>query len=344
MMRSLTVEELGHLTSAKVYGNPSYVITGIESLEEASPCQASFLENSRYEQQMRLSQAGVIFVSPHVSLSEGKNYLIVENPSLAFQKAIEFFIEPALSGFENIHPTAVIHKEAFIDKGVVVGPYTVIDRGVSIGKGTKISAQVFIGPETHIGENCLIDSQVTIYERSHIGNRVILQSGCVIGSSGFGYFTDKKGKHHLLKQMGIVVIEDDVDIGANTAIDRARFTKTIIRQGTKIDNLVQLAHQVDIGEDNLIVSQVGIAGSTTTGKNVVIAGQVGIVGHISIGDGVIIAARSGVSKSLTQPGMYGGAPAMPFKDFSEQIVHIRSIKKLMSRIEELENKVKNTLT
>jgi len=163
------------------------------------------------------------------------------------------------------------------------------------------------------------------------------QPGAVIGSCGFGYFTDEKGRHHLLEQRGNVVIEDDVEIGANTTIDRARFKTTRIGRGSKIDNLVQIAHQVSIGEDNLIVSQVGIAGSTKTGKNVVIGGQAGIVGHIHLADYVMLAARSGVSKSIPKGGIYGGAPAVPIKEFTEQTILIKNIKKIVARLKKIED-------
>lgn len=338
-MKKYRLSELASLIEASLVGDPDHAITGVENLETASSHEAAFLENPRYEKQMEGSGAGVILIHPTIKPLPGKNYLLTHNPSLAFQKLIELFILPAATGFEGIHPSAVIHPETEIGEGVTVAPHAVIDRGVKIGPHTAIGAGVFIGAETRIGANCRVHPRVTIRENCTVGDRVVIQSGAVIGSCGFGYFTDNRGKHTPLNQLGTVVIEDDVEIGANTTIDRARFKKTVVRRGSKIDNLVQIAHQVEIGEDNLIVSQVGIAGSTKTGRNVVMGGQVGVAGHLTITDGVMLAARAGVSKSLLQPGPYSGAPAAPLKEFHAQFVQLRSFGRFVQRLKELEAKV-----
>lgn len=337
--RHFTLDELARLTGAHLFGDPSYSIEGVEDLHSATPLHASFLENPRYLQQMKNSSAGVIFIHPSVACIEGRHFLITENPSLAFQKVIELFLSHPLSGFEGIHPTAVIHPEATVDSSVSVGPYAVIDRGAIIGAHTVIGAGVSIGAEVVIGEQCFLHPHVVIRERCMLGNRVIIQPGAVIGSCGYGYFTDKKGEHHSLKQLGNVIIEDDVEIGANTTIDRARFKSTCIGKGTKIDNLVQIAHQVCIGPHNLIVSQTGIAGSSKTGRNVVLGGQVGVIGHISLCDGAILAARSAPIKSIDKPGIYGGAPAIPLKEFNEQAVYVRRLPSIVERLEALEKKL-----
>lgn len=343
-MKTYTVAELSELTGAKVIGDATHTITGVESLEAAQSNDAAFLDNPKYEQQLKASAAGVIFIPPHVKPEEQKNYLVIDQPSLAFQKIIELFIKPAESGFHHIHATAAIHSDASIGKNVVIGPYVVIDKNAVIGDRCHIGAHSFIGPETVIGNDCVFHARVTVHDKAIIGNRVILQSGSVIGSTGFGYVSDNKtGKHHPLAHLGRVVIEDEVEIGANTTIDRARFKETRIGKGTKIDNLVQIAHQVSVGENNLIVSQVGIAGSTKTGKNVILAGQVGVVGHITIGDNVILAARSALSKSLLKAGIYSGAPAVPVKEFNEQVVYVKNIKKLAKRLQELEKMLAKSL-
>lgn len=334
-----TLKELSLLTQSTLYGDPDCEITGVATLEGANCTQAAFLENSRYEKQLENSQAGVVLIHASVTPVPERNFLITPSPSLAFQKVIELFIHAPRSGFEGIHPSAVIHKEAVIGENVTIGPHAVIDRGVILGPKCVIGAGVFIGAETHIGSECHFHANVTIREGCEIGNRVVIQPGAVIGSEGFGYFTDNKGKHTALKQVGNVVVEDDVEIGANTTIDRARFHVTRIRRGTKIDNLVQIAHQVELGEDNLIVSQVGIAGSTKTGRNVVMGGQVGVAGHLAIADGVLLAARAGVSKSLLEPGAYSGAPAIPIKECNAQIVSVRNLGKLAQRLKDLESKL-----
>lgn len=334
-----TLSELATFTGSQLIGNPDYEITGVENLEAALPNEAAFLENARYEKQLSASQAGVIFIHPSIPLLPGKNFLVTPHPSLSFQKVLELFIASPQSGFEGIHPSAVIHPDATIGEDTTVGPYSVIDRGAKIGPKCRIGPGVFIGAETEIGSECILHAHVTVREGCFLGNRVILQPGAVIGACGFGYFTDNKGKHTHLKQLGKVVLEDDVEIGANTAIDRARFKTTRIGRGTKIDNLVQIGHQVEVGEDNLLVAQVGIAGSTKTGRNVVMGGQVGVAGHLTIHDGVMLAAQSGVSKSLLESGTYGGAPAAPMKEVAVQYVHMRSLPKLIQRLKELEAKI-----
>lgn len=341
MTSPYTLKELAELTHAKLVGDPSHRIYNINSLEEASVADASFLANPRYQEAMRKSQAGVICISPSFPQIPGKNYLIAEDPSLLFQKIAEI-LRPDLkntTAFTGIHPTAVIHPTACIAEDVFIGPFVVIDQQVKIGKGTKIYPHVSIGPHSEIGENCLFYSGVSIRERCYIGNRVVLQSGAVIGSCGFGYTVNKEGKYIKLEQLGTVVLEDEVEIGANTTIDRARFKETRIAQGTKIDNLVQVAHNVEIGKNTMIAAQTGIAGSAKVGSSVLIGGQVGILGHIEISDGSMIATRSGISKSLPSPGKYRGSPAIPMVEYNKREVYIRKLEKLFHTLKTLEEKI-----
>lgn len=319
---SYTLQELAEYTQAHLHGNPAHRITGVQSLEAATESDASFLSNLRYEKAMKQSLAGLIIVPLTQELQPEKNYLLSDDPSRTFQQLIELFSRAQLvaSAFLGIHKTAVIHESAKIEEGVTIGPYVTIDQGVSIGAKTHIHASCSIGPGVRLGSECILYPHVTIRERCQIGNRVVIQSGAVIGSCGFGFTTDKRGHHTKLNQVGNVVIEDDVEIGANATIDRARFQSTHIGEGTKIDNLVQIAHGVKIGKHNLIIAQTGIAGSTETGKHVILAGQVGVNGHIKIADNVIIAARSGVSKSIVKPGKYGGNPAMPLTEYNRMTV------------------------
>lgn len=341
MKQRRTLQELAELTGSTLRGDPDYVITGVDHLESAGEHDASFLDNTRYLTQMQKSSAGVVFVQPETPLAEGRNYLLSPTPSLTFQKVIDLFIPEICSSFSGVHPTAVVHEDCSIADGVTIGPRAVIDRAVILGQNVNIGAGAFVGAETSIGEETKIHPNAVIREGCAIGKRVVIQSGAVIGSCGYGYFTDKKGHHHPLKQIGKVIIEDDVEIGANTTIDRARFKNTTIKRGTKIDNLVQIAHQVEVGEDNLIVSQSGIAGSSKTGKNVVLAGQIGVVGHVTITDNVILAARSAVIKSIDKPGIYSGVPATPVREFNERNVHMRNLGKFSKRLKELEKKVQS---
>lgn len=333
---SVTLATLAELTGATLEGDPNHVITGVEDLQSARPDQAAFLENPRYEKHLKTSRAGVVFVQPHTEREEGKNYLVCDLPSFAFQTVIERLIPAAVSDFDAIHPSAVISKTAQIGEGVVIGPHVSIDRGAKIGAGTILGAGVVIGPEAIIGEQCHLHANAVVRERCRLGKRVVLQPGAIIGSCGYGYVSDAEGVHRPLKQLGIVVLEDDVEIGANTTVDRARFKETRIGKGTKIDNLVQIGHQVEIGPHNLIVAQTGIAGSTKTGHHVVMAGQVGVTGHLTITDNVILTARTAAIKNIDNSGVYAGVPATPMREYTQQLVHARQLGKLVARVKKLE--------
>jgi UDP-3-O-[3-hydroxymyristoyl] glucosamine N-acyltransferase len=341
--KTFRLRELAALTHSTLVGNPEKTISGVEALEAAESEDASFLANPRYREAMEKSCAGVICIGKDIPLPEGKNFLVSEDPSRAFQLILEALLisEENSSGFRGVHPTAVVHPSVKLGKEVDVGPYVVIDKGASIGDRTRIFAHVSIGPGVSIGSDCLLHPHSVVREKCRLGNGVILQPGAVIGSCGFGYITDVKGQHKKLDQLGIVVIEDDVEIGANTTIDRARFKITRISQGTKIDNLVQIGHNVTIGEHNIIVSQSGVAGSAKTGRHVILGGQAGIVGHLEITDNVMIATRGGVSKSITKPGKYAGGPVMPLADYNKQQVHLRKITEYVEKIQELEARLKS---
>lgn len=348
MSKKISLAELASLTQARLIGDPNHCITGVDGLDTACAEDASFMANPRYKEQMKRSHAGVICVHENTELEEGRNYFVSDNPSRTFQVIVETLVNKFLvtSGFQGIHPTAVIHPEALVADDATIGPYVVIDRGAVIGAGTKIMPHVTIGPGVKIGMNCLLYSHATVRENCVLGNRVILQPGAVIGSCGFGYISDATG-HHKLDQLGNVVLEDDVEIGANSTIDRARFKTTRIKRGTKIDNLVQIGHNVELGEHNIIVAQTGIAGSSKTGRHVIIGAQGGVVGHIEIADNVMIASRGGVSKNMPHPGKYNGSPVIPLADYNRQQVHLRNIadhvkhiQNLEERLSKLENSVK----
>ncbi len=340
MKRSFTLAELAAKTAAALLGNPDYIITGVNTLDEATPEDVSFLANPRYCEAMKQSSAGVVCIDPGTPKLDGKNYLVSDNPSRAFQIIAELLLfKTPTSGFSGFHPTAVIHPTAEIHPTASIGPYVVIDRDCVVGEKTVIHPHVSIGHGVHIGAYCVLHASSVIREHCKLGNRVTLQPGAVIGSCGFGYVLDNKGTYQKLEQLGTVVLEDDVEIGANTTIDRSRFKTTTIRRGSKIDNLCQIAHNVEIGEDNVIAAQTGIAGSSKTGKHVMLGGQVGIVGHVTLDDQVMIATRGGVSKSLKK-GKYRGSPAIPIQDYNRQEVYIRKIEDLSNRIKELEQRLR----
>lgn len=342
MSKRISLQELAELTDSELVGDPQHAIENVDNLESACEHDASFLANLRYKERMKSSEAGVICIDKSIDPTPGKNFLISDNPSLTFQKIAEILLFNQIheTGFKGIHETAVIHGTAQIGRNVTIGPHCVIDQGAIIGDGTAIHPNATIGPAAQIGKDCIIHANATVRERCILHDRVIIQPGAVIGSCGYGYTTDPKtGRHTKLDQIGIVILEDDVEIGANTTIDRARFKNTLIRKGTKIDNLVQIAHNVELGENNIIVSQSGIAGSAKLGNNVFLGGQAGVVGHVTITDNVKVATRGGVSKSIPEPGIYGGGPVTTMAEFNKRQVYMRKIGTYVKQIEELEKRI-----
>jgi UDP-3-O-[3-hydroxymyristoyl] glucosamine N-acyltransferase len=337
---SLVLEELALAIGAIIEGDGSLIMTGANDLSSATPNEVSFLANERYIHLLKETRAGAVLIHPEQQRPQGKTYLLHENPSLAFQKILDLLYDKKspITYFQGVHKTAVIHDTASIAKTASIGPYAVIDGHTVVHDGVSVGAHSYIGPHCVLQENVLIHPHVVLREGTIVGSRSIIQPGAVLGSCGFGYVTDKQGKHQKLEQQGSVTLSDDVEIGANTTIDRARFKTTYIGQGTKIDNLVQIAHNVRIGKDCFIVAQVGIAGSTTIGNHVVLAGKVGINGHIEIGDGVMVAGSSSVSKSLKTPGKYSGIPAMPLGDYNRMAALMRHIEDLFHRLRTLEQK------
>ncbi|MEO6787568.1 MAG: UDP-3-O-(3-hydroxymyristoyl)glucosamine N-acyltransferase [Chthoniobacteraceae bacterium] len=257
------------------------------------------------------------------------------NPTLAFAKVIERFAPPPVRFAPGVHPTAVVALGVRLGEGVSVQPYAVIEEGACIGAGTVIGAQSYVGHEAQIGRDCHVYPRVTIGFRCKIGSRVILHSGAVLGGDGFG-FELHDGRHVKIPQIGIVQLDDDVEIGANSSVDRARFGRTWIGEGTKIDNLVQIGHNAVIGKHCILCAFVGVSGSTKIGDYVTLAGQVGTVGHVEIGDRVIVGAQAGVSKSLAAGQIFMGSPAVPARDWKEQVAQIHNLHKLRARVARLE--------
>jgi len=319
-------------------GSGELEITGVASLQEARPGDITFFGNPRYLAQLRLSKASAVFVPLEFREEIGPVLLNVENPSTAFASVVSAFAPPEVVAEPSIHPSAVVSSSAKLGERVSVGPLAVIGDSAVIGFGSVIGAGCLIGSEVHLGEGCHLHPGAIIRERCILGNRVILQPGAVIGSCGFGY-EFKEGRHVKIPQTGIVEIGDDVEIGANTTVDRARFGRTIIGEGSKIDNLVQIAHNVQIGSHTIICSQVGISGSTRIGSYVTLAGQVGLAGHIEIGDKAVLGAKAGVSKNVPAGSMLIGAPAKPMKEFKQTNFYISQLHKLYDRVKELEKLV-----
>jgi UDP-3-O-[3-hydroxymyristoyl] glucosamine N-acyltransferase len=337
MMLHKTLNEIARLIDGKVVGDGDILITGVSGIKEAAEGDITFLANPKYSPLMDKTRAAAIITSIDAQKTS-KPVILTENPSLAFAKIISMFMPDDAGHPQGIDYTVVMGKNVTLGKDVAIGPYVVIGDNVVIGDKSIIYAGCFIGHHSKIGNQTLIYPHVSIRERVSIGNRVIIHSGTVIGSDGFGFATIK-GSHHKIPQVGTVEIADDVEIGANVTIDRARFDKTVIGRGTKIDNLVQIAHNVVIGENSLIVAQVGISGSTIIGNNVTLAGQAGLVGHITIGDNAIVTAQSGVAKSVPPDTMVSGYPARPFMTNQRVNASLQNLPKLFNLVRELEKKV-----
>ena len=334
---TFTLQEVATTSGGELIGDPSLQITGAASLVEATAGEISFFGNRKYIGLLRKTRASAVFVPTDFAESIGAAQIRVANPTKAFEQVVLKFAPKPITFPPGIHPSAVVDPSARLGERVSVQPHAVIEAGTMIGDDTIIGAGSYIGHETVIGSACLIYPLVTIRERSCIGSRVIIHSGAVIGADGFG-FEMIDGRQQKIQQLGIVQIDDDVEIGANTTVDRARFGRTWIQQGVKIDNLVQIAHNVVIGKNSVIVAQTGISGSARVGERVTMAGQVGIVGHVEIADGSIIAAQSGVSKSVPG-GVWFGYPAGPIDEIKQQIAWIRSLGKLFARVKEIEKKL-----
>jgi len=332
-MRLLQLAELVGAEISAGAANPE--ISGVASLQEAREGDVTFFGNPRYLAQLRASKASAVIVPRDFNEEIAPVLLHADNPSAAFAAVVAAFAPQEPPAVEGIHPSAVVDSSAILASGVSVGPLAVIEAGTIIGEGSVIGASCVIGREVRMGKNCRIYPGAVIRERCLLGDRVILQPGAVVGSCGFGYEL-QEGRHVKIPQTGIVEIGNDVEIGANTTIDRARFGRTVIGEGSKIDNLVQIAHNVQIGPHTIICSQVGIAGSTRVGSYVTLAGQVGLAGHIEIGDKAVIGAQSGLSKNVPSGSMVLGAPAKPIKEWKQNNFYISQLGKLYDRVKELE--------
>ena len=332
-----TLKEIAKLIDGRVVGDGDILISGASGIKEANEREITFLANSKYAPLLDKTRAAAVITSLDVQ-SPSKPVILTENPSLAFAKIISIFTPDAAEHPEGIDYTVVIGKNVVLGKDVAIGPYTVIRDNVTIGDNVVIYSGCYIGHHTKVGNKTLIYPHVSIRERIIIGERVIIHAGAVIGSDGFGFATIK-GAHHKIPQVGTVEIGDDVEIGANVTIDRARFDRTIIGKGTKIDNLVQIAHNVTIGKNTLIVAQVGISGSVTVGDNVILGGQAGLVGHITIGNNAIVTGQSGVAKSVPDNTMVSGYPARPFMTTQRANANVQNLSKLFDQVKELKKKV-----
>jgi UDP-3-O-[3-hydroxymyristoyl] glucosamine N-acyltransferase len=337
LSKSLQLKKLAELVGGELVGDASVTITGVAGIKEARSGDITFLANPKYAALLEQTQASAV-ITFHDTVSRTKPLVRTPNPSLAFSKVVSFFTPSKPEKIPGVHPTAVVDPSVKLGAGVSVGPHVVIEKDTKIGDRTVIEAGSFIGSRCMIGSQAWIYPNVTIREETEIGDRVVLHSGAVIGADGFGYET-VDGAHVKIPQTGSVKIEEDVEIGANVCVDRGRFQKTWIKKGTKIDNLVQVAHNVVIGENCLVVSQTGISGSAELGRNVIVAGQAGIIGHVKIEDGAIVGARAGVNKPVPANTIVLGEPARPIMEQKKLFALIGRLPELFRDVLELKKKL-----
>jgi UDP-3-O-[3-hydroxymyristoyl] glucosamine N-acyltransferase len=331
-----TAAEIAKHLGAEVVGDASLVLSGFAPADRAQPGDLTFAENENYFARADQSAASAIIVDGGFTSSR-KVLIRASNARIAFAKVLPlFFPEPVLPA--GIHPTAIVSGNAQIDVTAHIGPYCVVGDKVRIGARSVLQGGNFIGATCHLGQEVVLFPNVTLYGGTELGNRVRIHSGTVIGSDGFGYVQDE-GIHLKVPQIGNVIVRDDVEIGANVTIDRGALGPTIIGRGTKIDNLVQIAHNVTIGEHCLVVSQAGIAGSTKLGNYVILAGQVGLAGHLKIGNRVSVAAQSGVMNNIPDGEKWLWTPAQPDRQAKRQMIALHQLPDLLRRFNELEKKV-----
>lgn len=340
MRLGVIAERLG----CKLEGDSDLEILGVDKIETAGPRMLTFVANRKYLGKLKITRAGAVIVDYKIDCN-GRNVLRHANPYLAYAKALELFYEPYRPA-PTVSPQAWIAKSARLGKDVYVGPFVFIDEDVEIGDRCYIFPNTSIFHGVKIGSECVIQSNVSIREGAQIGSRVMIKNGAVIGSDGFGFAKQEDGNHYKIIQTGNIFIEDEVEIGANTTIDRPAIGETRIRKGAKIDNLVQIGHSCEVGETSILCAQVGLAGSTKIGKHVILSGQVGVAGHLEIGDNVIATAQTGIPNSVKENSMISGYPAIDNRSwlkssvvFSRLPEILRDLQTLQAKVEELEKKL-----
>lgn len=336
MKEGYTLKFIAEKLSARLSGDPDEKIIGVSSFESAESGTITFASRKEYFKKLNECRASAIIV-PDGIVAEGKNLLYVQNPISAFVETIKIF-HPPKKHKPGISPWAIVSNTARIAKTATIYPFAYVGNETTVGENTVIYPGAVILERCRIGDECTIFPNVTIYDGCIIGNKVRIHSGTVIGSDGFGYYRDSAG-HVKIPQVGAVQIEDDVEIGANCTIDRATLGMTIIKRGTKIDNLVHIGHNVKVGERVILVAQVGISGSTEIGSDSILAGQVGVVDHVRIGNNVIVGAQSGVAGDIKDSGMFMGSPAVPHSQWLKYVSILPRLPELRKKIMDLEKEV-----
>ena len=340
---NFTAEQIAEILEGDIVGNPNAEVSKLSKIEEGEKGSLTFLSNPKYNPYLYTTKASIAIVNKSfIPEKEIETTLIkVDDAYTAFSKILEFYneVKNNKSGREQPH---FIAKSATIGSNEYIGAFAYIGENVKMGENVKIYPNVYVGDNVVIGNNCSLFSGVKIYSETQIGNHCVIHSGAIIGSDGFGFAPNKEGVYNKIPQTGNVIIEDNVDIGASTTIDRATLGSTIIRKGVKLDNQIQIAHNVEIGENTVIAAQSGIAGSSKVGKNCMLGGQVGVSGHITIGDNVKIGAQSGVTKSFKGNQVINGTPAFGFTDYNKSYIYFKRLPELVKTINKLEKYIKNS--
>lgn len=336
----LTVNEIALKLGGEVQGDGALVIEAVAGVRDGGAGDIAFVSQDRYAPDAATTQVSALIVRRDWNRPTPATLIRVDDPEKAFAATAVLFAPPPFIAVPGVHASAVVSESARLGQRVSVGPCAVIGDGAIIGDDTVIHAQVHVGRGVRVGSRCVLHPHVSLREYVVLGDRVTLHDGTVIGSDGFGYAVDREGVRHKIPQIGTVVIGDDVEIGANTTVDRARFGKTRIGKGVKIDNLVQIAHNVVIGDHAVIIAQTGIAGSTVIGSRAILAGQAGVAGHLIVGAGAIVAAQSGVTKNIPAGATVMGFPAIPSREYTEQNAHVSRLPVLKKRVAELEARIK----
>lgn len=331
--------ELAQAVGGRVVGNSALAISGVSNLQAASAGELSFVADEKRWVDARRSAASAFVVKVRPA-DVDKPCIEVDQPFLAFAK-ITAMLDASSRVTEpfRVHPTALVDPGAKVEERVAIGPYAVVEAGVVIESGARVGAHCVVGPDVRLGGDVRLFPNVTIIGKASLGSRVVVHSGTVIGSDGFGYARQPDGSHFKMPQLGSIRIEDDVEIGSNVSIDRATFGETVIGRGTKIDNLVQVAHNVVIGRDVILAGQVGLSGSIIIGDRSILAGQVGVADHVSIGKDVVILGRSGVLEDVSDGQVMFGYPARPHRETAKQLAEVAMLTKMRSRVRDLEKRL-----
>jgi len=335
-----TAEQIAEILEGEVVGNPNTEVHKLSKIEEGTKGSLTFLSNPKYQNYIYTTQASITIVNKSFESEQpiSSTLIKVDDAYKSFSKLLEYYNQVKLmkSGIEQ---PSVISENVIYGTDLYLGSFCYVGKNVSIGNNVKVYPNTFIGDNVTIGDNCILFAGVRVYSETEIGTNCVIHSGTIVGSDGFGFAPLEDGSYSKIPQIGNVILEDDVEVGSCTTIDRATMGSTIIRKGVKLDNQIQIAHNVEIGENTVIAAQTGVAGSTKIGKNCMIGGQVGISGHLTIGDNVRIQAQSGIGKNIKDGEVIQGSPAFNYGDFSKSYVHFKNLPKIVADLDALKKKI-----